>query len=114
MGQGRDQARGLPALALRAPDGLSVDRDDQPAAELHGPVCSHAPRTRASTSALSFRIDLANYSWAPQLSRLPPVAAEKLGEQFVQLPALGGIQAGKQFILGGIGVTLDLLEIPPP
>jgi NAD(P)-dependent dehydrogenase (short-subunit alcohol dehydrogenase family) len=40
------------------------------------------------------------------------VAAEELGEQFVELPALGGAQAGEQFVLGGVGVPLDLLEIP--
>jgi len=35
--QGRDQVRGLPALVLRAADGLAVDRDDQPPAGPHGP-----------------------------------------------------------------------------
>jgi hypothetical protein len=35
--QGRDQVRGLPVLSLRAPDGLAVDRDDQPAAGLRSP-----------------------------------------------------------------------------
>ena len=35
--QGRDQVRGLPALALRAADGLAVDRDHQPPAGLHRP-----------------------------------------------------------------------------
>ncbi len=35
--EGRDQVRGLPGLVFRAADGLAVDRDDQPAAGLHGP-----------------------------------------------------------------------------
>ncbi len=35
--QGRDQVRGLPALALRAADGLAVDRDHQPPAGPHRP-----------------------------------------------------------------------------
>jgi len=37
MRQGRDQVRGLAVLALRAADGLAVDRDHQPAAGSHGP-----------------------------------------------------------------------------
>jgi hypothetical protein len=49
-------------------------------------------------------------SWT--LSRLAPVAAEKLGEQLVQLPALGRVQAGQQLVLGGVGVALDLFEVP--
>jgi hypothetical protein len=40
------------------------------------------------------------------------MAAEKLSEQFVQLLALGRAQAGEQIVLGGIGVPLDLLEMP--
>jgi hypothetical protein len=35
--EGRDQVRGLSGLVPRAADGLAVDRDDQPAAGLHGP-----------------------------------------------------------------------------
>ena len=35
--QCRDQVRGLPVLALRAADGLAVDRDHQPPAGPHGP-----------------------------------------------------------------------------
>ena len=35
--QRRDQVRGLPVLVLRAADGLAVDRDHQPAADLRGP-----------------------------------------------------------------------------
>ena len=35
--QGRDQVRGLPALALGAADGLAVDRDHQPPAGPHRP-----------------------------------------------------------------------------
>jgi hypothetical protein len=35
--QRRDQVRGLPALVLGAADGLAVDGDHQPAADLHGP-----------------------------------------------------------------------------
>jgi len=35
--QRRDQVRGLPVLVLRAPDGLAVDGDHQPAAGLHRP-----------------------------------------------------------------------------
>jgi hypothetical protein len=49
-----------------------------------------------------------------QLSRLRPMAVEELGEQSVQLSALGGAQADEQLVLGGIGVPLDLLEIPLP
>jgi hypothetical protein len=42
---------GLPVPALRAPDGLAVDRDHQPSADLEGPgVCSQAPSTRSSLS----------------------------------------------------------------
>ena len=37
VGQGRDQVRGFPVLSLRAPDGLAVDRDDQPAVGLRSP-----------------------------------------------------------------------------
>ena len=35
--QRRDQVRGLPCLVLGAADGLAVDGDHQPAADLHGP-----------------------------------------------------------------------------
>jgi hypothetical protein len=48
----------------------------------------------------------------PLLSGLSPVAAEKLGEQLVQLSALGRVQAGQQIVLGGVGVALDLFEVP--
>jgi hypothetical protein len=37
VGQGRDQVRGLPVLALRTADGLPVDGDHQSAAGPHGP-----------------------------------------------------------------------------
>jgi hypothetical protein len=42
------------------------------------------------------------------------MAIEELGEQFVQLLALGGAQADEQLVLGGIGVPMDLFEIPLP
>src|SRR5690242_7253836 len=35
--QRRDQVRGLPVPVRGAADGLAVDRDHQPAADLHGP-----------------------------------------------------------------------------
>jgi len=41
--QGRDQVRGLAALALRAADGLAVDRDHQPPAGPHGPGVQPGP-----------------------------------------------------------------------
>jgi len=37
MRQRRDQVRGLPVPVFGAADGLAVDRDHQPAADLHGP-----------------------------------------------------------------------------
>ena len=51
--QRRDQVRGLPVLVLRAADGLAVDGDDQPPPACTALVCSQAPRTRSSTSALT-------------------------------------------------------------
>jgi hypothetical protein len=51
--QGRDQVRGLPVLSLRAPDGLAVDRDDQPAAVLRSPGLEPGTENWSSMSALA-------------------------------------------------------------
>jgi hypothetical protein len=41
------------------------------------------------------------------------VTAEDLGEQFVELSALGWVQRGEELVLGGAGVPLDLLQVSP-
>jgi hypothetical protein len=42
------------------------------------------------------------------------ISVEELDEQFVELPALVGVQADEELVLGGVGVPLDLLQVPPP
>jgi hypothetical protein len=53
VGQGRDQVRGLPVLALRAADGLAVDRDNQPTVGADSPGVQPGPRSRSRISALT-------------------------------------------------------------
>jgi hypothetical protein len=62
----------------------------------------------SQVSGLSLEISLRSYT---RLGRLSPMGVEQLGEQGVQLLALGRVQAGEQLVLGRVRVLLNLFEV---
>lgn len=47
------------------------------------------------------------------LRRLRLVTVEQLGKQGVELLSFRGVEAGEEFVLDGIGVLLEVLEVLP-